>query len=66
MHFFQKCLNVFHIIIRMEQLRWQNSQERNLRRILGAKNTLLDSEEKKREDNFIKDVRNLFRLKKNK
>ena len=64
MHFFQKCLNVFHIIIRMEQLRWQNAQERNLRRILGAKNTLLDSEKKKRKDNFIKDVINLFRLKK--
>ena len=48
----------------MEQLRWQNAQEKNLRRIFGAKNALLDSEEKKREDNFIKDVRNLFRLKK--
>ena len=40
----------------MEQLRRQNAQERNL----------LDSQEKKREDNFIKDVRNLFRLSKNK
>ena len=34
--------------------------EKNFR----GKNTLLDSEEKKREDNLIKDVRNLFRLKK--
>ena len=49
-------LKCFHIIIKMEQLRRQNAQERNL----------LDSQEKKREDNFIKDVRNLFRLNKNK
>ena len=40
------------------------SSERNLRRILGAKNALLDSEEKKREDNFFKDVTYLFRIKK--
>ena len=40
MIFIQKCLNVFDIIIRMEQLRRQKTQERNLRRILGEKNGL--------------------------
>ena len=43
---------------------WHNPQERNLKSILGAINTFLDSEERKREDNIIKDARNLFRLKK--
>ena len=44
----------------MEQLRRQNGKERNLRRILGAENALLDSEERNREYNIIKDVKNLF------
>ena len=55
----------------MEQLRQQNAQEKNLNRILGAEETLLDLENRKqfkkgeeREDNIIKDVKNLFRLKK--
>ena len=48
----------------MEQLRQHNAQERNLRRILRAENALLDSEKRKREDNIIKYVRNLFRYKK--
>ena len=62
--FFPKYLNAFHIIMRMEQLRQQNVQQGNLRIILGAKHALSDSEEKKREDNFVKDERNFSRLKK--
>ena len=50
--------------MRMEQLRWQNVQQGNLRIILGAKHALSDSEEEKTEDNFIKDERNFSRLKK--
>ena len=50
--------------MRMKQLRWQNVQQGNLRIILGAKHALSDSEEQKREDNFIKDERNFSRLKK--
>ena len=49
--------------MRMEQLRRENVQERSLRRVLGEENTLLGTEEGKREDNIIKDVRNRFRLK---
>ena len=48
----------------MEQLRQENVQERSLRRVLGEENTLLGTEEGQREDNIIKEVRNLFRLKK--
>ena len=45
--FFQFFLfNFFHIIIRTDQLRQQNAHERNLRRILVAENTILDSEER--------------------
>ena len=47
-------------------MRQQNTQERNLRRILDAQNALLDSEEKKWEDNIIKYVRNFSGLKKEK
>ena len=50
--------------MRMEQLRRENVQERSLRRVLGEENTLLGTEEGQREDNIIKEVRNLFRLKK--
>ena len=53
-------------------MRWQNAKEKSLNRILGAENMLLDSQKRKefrkdekREDNITKDVKNLFRLKKN-
>ena len=60
------------------QLRQQNAQEKSLNRILGAENTLLNPEkknkemmnslklekEKKRKVNIIKNVKNIFRLKK--
>ena len=47
----------------MEQLRQENAQEINLNRILEVENALSDLEEKKREHNVIKSVRNVFRLK---
>ena len=50
--------------MRMEQLRQESVQERSLRRVLGEENTLLGTEEGQKEDNIIKEVRNLFRLKK--
>ena len=53
-------------------MRWQNAKEKSLNRILGAENMLLDSQKReefrkdeKREDNITRDVKNLFRLKKN-
>ena len=58
----------------MEQLRQQNAQTellnriikiiKILNRILTAVNALLESEKRKREDNIIKDIKNLFRLRK--
>ena len=48
----------------MEKLVQQNPQKINLNRILGAVNALSDSEERKREDNIIKDRKNLFRVRK--
>ena len=54
----------------MEQFRWQNAQKINRNRILWAENNLLDlkkrkelEKDQKREDNIIKAVENLFRLK---
>ena len=46
----------------MEQMRRQNAQKTNLNRILGAVNTLSESEKSKREDNIIKDIKIVFRL----
>ena len=53
-------------------MRWQNAKEKSLNRILGAENMLLDSQKRKEfrkdeksEDNITRDVKNLFRLKKN-
>ena len=46
----------------MEQLRRQNAQKINLNRISVAVKTL--SEKRKREDNIIKDIRNIFTLRK--
>ena len=46
----------------MEQLRRQNAEKINLNRILVAVKTL--SEKRKREDNIIKDIRNIFTLRK--
>ena len=37
---------------------------RNLNRILRAVNTLTESKKRKREDNIIKDIKNVFRLRK--
>ena len=48
----------------MEQLRQQYAQKINLNRIVGAVNTLPESEKRKREDNIMKDIKNLFRLRK--
>ena len=48
----------------MEKLRWKNAQKINLNRILWTINALLDSEEKKRKYDIIKDIKNLFRLRK--
>ena len=50
--------------IKTEQLRWKSAQKIQLNKILGAMNTLLYLEERKREDNIIKDIKNLFRLRK--
>ena len=47
-----------------EQLWQQNAQKINLNRILGLMYTLSESEKIKREDNIIKDTKNLFRLRK--
>ena len=48
----------------MEQLRQKNDQKINLNRVLGAVNALSESKERKKEDNIIKDIKNLFRLRK--
>ena len=46
--FFVKII-FFPIIIRMEQLKRQNAQVKNLNRTLGAENMLLDSENRKQK-----------------
>ena len=48
----------------MEKLRWQNAQEAKLNWILGVMNVLWDSGERKRKDTIIKDIRNIFRRRK--
>ena len=48
----------------MEKLRWQNAQEAKLNWILGVLNVLWDSGERKRKDTIIKDIKNIFRLRK--
>ena len=45
----------------MEQLRQQNTQKKNFDRILRDMNALSDSEDRKRKDNMIKDIKNIFR-----
>ena len=45
----------------MERLRWQNTQEKSLSRILGTVSTHSDLEERKREHNIIKDVKIFFK-----
>ena len=48
----------------MEKLRWQNAQETKLNRILGVMNVLWDSGERKRKGDIIKDIKNIFRIRK--
>ena len=48
----------------MEKLRWQNAQEAKLNWILGVMNVLWDSGERKRKDTIIKDIKNVFRRRK--
>ena len=48
----------------MEKLRWKNSQETKLNWILGVMNVLWDSGERKIKDTIIKDIKNIFRLRK--
>ena len=48
----------------MEKLRWKNAQETKLNWILGVMNVLWDSGERKRKDTIIKDIKNIFRLRK--
>ena len=48
----------------MEQLIRKSAQKMHLNRILVAMNALSYLEERKKEDNIIKDIKNLFRLKK--
>ena len=48
----------------MEKLRWQNAQEAKLNWILGVLNVLWDSGERKRKDTIIKDIKNIFRRRK--
>ena len=48
----------------MEQLRWQNTQKTKLNQILAVVNTFSELEKRKREENIIKDIKNLFRLRK--
>ena len=55
---------LFDTSIRIEILRRQNAQKVNSNRISGAVKALSDVQERKREDNIVKDVKNLFRLKK--
>ena len=48
----------------MEKLRWKNAQETKLNWILGVMNVLWDSGERKIKDTIIKDIKNIFRLRK--
>ena len=48
----------------MEQLKRKNAQKINLNRLLEAINAVSASEKRRREDNIIKDIKNLFRLRK--
>ena len=48
----------------MEQLRTQNTKKIHLSRVLRTLTALAESEQRKREDNFIKDIKNIFRLRK--
>ena len=48
----------------MEKLRWQNAQEAKLNWILGVMNVLWDPGERKRKDTIIKDIKNIFRRRK--
>ena len=48
----------------MKQMRQQNAKK-NLNRIVGTMKPLLELGMRKRKDNIIKDIENLFRLKKN-
>ena len=41
-----------------------NTEKRNLNNCLRVVNTLSESEKIKREDNIIKDIKNIFRLRK--
>ena len=41
-----------------------NTEKRNLNKFLRVVNTLSESEKRKREDNIIKDIKNIFRLRK--
>ena len=45
-------------------MRRKSAQKIHLNRILGAMNALSYLEERKKEDNIIKDIKNLFRLRK--
>ena len=45
-------------------MRWQNAQKINWNKILGVVNVLSESEKRKGEDNTIKDIKNLFRSRK--
>ena len=51
-------------LARIEQLRQKNAQKINSNRLLGTMNSLSDSEERKRECNIIKDIKNIGRLRK--
>ena len=48
----------------MEQLRQQNAKKINLNRVFMVMNALPELKKRKREDDIIKDIRNLFRLRK--
>ena len=45
-------------------MRQKNAQKINSNRLLGTMNSLSDSEERKRECNIIKDIKNIGRLRK--
>ena len=48
----------------MEQLRQQNAEKINLNRVFMVMNALPELKKRKTEDDIIKDIRNLFRLRK--
>ena len=53
-----------HCDIRMEQVRCQNAEKININRFLWTVNALSKLEKRKREDNIIEHIKNLFRLRK--